>query len=201
MPCFKQYAPLSTYFSAHHFNPARSSFVNLRTTFAGEPRTSEPGGIFVPCVTSAFAPMKRLFADDRAVQNHRAHADERFVADGAGVDDRAVADGDPVADEARKIVREMQHGVVLDVRVVADDDAVDVAAQHRAIPHARMRAERHVADDGGGLGDENIFAERRFFAEKSVKLLCQFVHAKNLTRSDRRHKLKEMRRVSIWSHG
>jgi len=94
-----------------------------------------------------------------------------------------VADGDPVADDARKIVREMQHGVVLDVRMVADDDAVDVAAQHRAIPHARMRAERHVADDGGVFGDENIFAERRFFAEKSVELFCQFVHAKNLTRS------------------
>ena len=126
---------------------------------------------------------ERLPADDRAVQNHRAHADERLVADGAGVDDRAVTDGDPVADEARKIVREMQHGVVLDVRVVADDDAVDVAAQYRAIPHARMRAERHVTDDGGGLGYENIFAERRFFAEKFVQLLCQFVHAKNLTRS------------------
>jgi hypothetical protein len=124
-----------------------------------------------------------LLPDDRAVQNHRAHADERFVADDARVDDRAVADGDPVADEARKLVREMQHGVVLDVRVMADDDAVDVAAQHRAIPHARMRAERHVADDGRGSGDENIFAERGFFAEKSVKLLCQFVHAENLTRS------------------
>ena len=91
--------------------------------------------------------------------------------------------GHVIADDARKIIREMQHGVVLDVRVVADDDAVDVAAQHRAIPHARMRAERHVADDGRGLGDENIFAELRFFAEKFVQLPCQFVHAKILTRS------------------
>jgi hypothetical protein len=66
---------------------------------------------------------------------------------------------------------------------MADDDAVDVAAQHRAIPHARMRAERHVADDGRVFGDENIFAEHRFFAEKFIKLRCQFVHAKNLTRS------------------
>jgi hypothetical protein len=46
-----------------------------------------------------------------------------------------------------------------------------------------MRAERHVADDGRGAGDENIFAERRFFAEKFIKLLCQFIHAEILTRS------------------
>jgi hypothetical protein len=46
-----------------------------------------------------------------------------------------------------------------------------------------MRAKRHVADDGGGFGDEDIFAERRFFAEKCIKLLCQFVHANILTRS------------------
>ena len=81
--------------------------------------------------------------------------------------------------DARKIIREMQHGVVLDVRVVADDDAVDVAAQHRAIPHARMRAERHVADDGGGFGDENIFSELRLFAEKFVQLRVKFAHAAN----------------------
>jgi hypothetical protein len=31
-----------------------------------------------------------------------------------------------------------------------------------------MRAERHVADDGGVPGDKNIFAERRFFAEKFI---------------------------------
>jgi hypothetical protein len=46
-----------------------------------------------------------------------------------------------------------------------------------------MRSERHVTDDGRGAGDENIFAERRFFPEKLVKLPCQFVHAENLTRS------------------
>ena len=46
-----------------------------------------------------------------------------------------------------------------------------------------MRAERDVADDRGGFGDENLFAERRFFAEKLVELSGQFVHAKNLARS------------------
>ena len=80
-----------------------------------------------------------------------------------------------------EIVREMQHGVVLDVRVVADDDAVDVAAHHRAIPHARMRAERHVAKHDGGLGEINALAELRRFAQKCVELFHRIFHAENLT--------------------
>ena len=83
--------------------------------------------------------------------------------------------------DAREIVREMQHGVVLDVRVVADDDAVDVAAQHRAIPHAGMRAERHVAEDDGGLGEINALAELRLFAQERVELFHRVFHAGNLT--------------------
>jgi hypothetical protein len=46
-----------------------------------------------------------------------------------------------------------------------------------------MRAERHIADDRGVFGDENIFAEPWRLAEKFVELLGQFVHAKILTRS------------------
>ena len=86
------------------------------------------------------------------------------------MDNRAVADRDPVAEDARKVIREMQHGVVLDIRVMADDDAVDVAAQHRAIPHVRMRAERHIADDRGVFGDEDTFAQLGFFTEELVEL-------------------------------
>ena len=112
-----------------------------------------------------------LFADDRAVQNHRAHAHQHFVADLAGVDNRAVADGDPVAEHAGEIVRQMQHGVVLHVGVVADDDAVDVAAQHRAVPDAGMRAERHVADDDGGFGDEDMLCR----ASASGAGICRVV--------------------------
>ena len=126
-----------------------------------------------------------LFADHRAVQNHRAHADKNFIADFARVDNRAVADRHPVTEHARKIIREMQHRVVLHVRVMAHDDAIDVAAQHRAIPDTRMCAERHIADDRGAAGDENFFAELGLFAEKRVELFGEFVHAKKLTRNDR----------------
>ena len=74
----------------------------------------------------------------------------------------------------------MQHRVVLNVAMVADDDAIDVTPQHRAIPDAAVRAQRHVADHGGGLGDKNFFAQLRLAAEKGVELRIKFGHAKSL---------------------
>src|SRR4051794_37190444 len=56
--CFRQYAALSTYFVAQCFKSARSSAVSVFTTLPGEPSTSEPGGTFMYCVTSDFAPIK-----------------------------------------------------------------------------------------------------------------------------------------------
>jgi hypothetical protein len=47
-----------------------------------------------------------------------------------------------------------------------------------------VRAERHVADDGGGRGDKNIFAEPRRLAEKFVELWRKFVHAENLAAAE-----------------
>src|SRR6185437_13290314 len=110
-----------------------------------------------------------------------------------------------VAEHARKLVRQMQHGVVLNVRVMADNDAVDVAAQHRAIPHAGMRAERHVTDDHSGAGEINTPAELRPLAKKFIELRIQFAHAGNLRLNLCQHNLKaysshEGRNFSNWSN-
>src|SRR4051812_45000796 len=56
--CCRQYPAYFTYFSAQVFSAARSSSVSFRATLAGEPRTIEPGGIFVPGVTRARAPIR-----------------------------------------------------------------------------------------------------------------------------------------------
>ena len=79
-----------------------------------------------------------LLADDRAIQNGSAHADETFVADGAPVHDRAMTDGHPVADDAGGLAVNVQHGVILHVGVMANLDTVDVATRHRAVPDAGM---------------------------------------------------------------
>ncbi len=58
---------------------------------------------------------QRLPADHRAIQNDRTHANQNFVAHFAGVNNRGVTHGDPIAQEAREIICQVQHRVVLDV--------------------------------------------------------------------------------------
>jgi len=118
-----------------------------------------------------------LFANDGAIEDHRAHAHQHLVTDLASVDHGAVAHGDPVAKETGEIVGEMQDGVVLHVGMVANDDAVDVAAQDGAIPNAGVVTEGDVANDGGESGDEDVFAQAGMAAEKPIELGVEFAHA------------------------
>lgn len=98
-------------------------------------------------------PDDRLGTDVGAIEDCRSHADEDIIRNGAGMDDGGVTYGDIIADHAGKIVGEMDDGVVLDVRVVANHDAIDITAKYRVIPDARAVAEGDVADDDGGSGD------------------------------------------------
>jgi hypothetical protein len=92
------------------------------------------------------------------------------------MNNRRMTDGDELSENAGKIVGEMQHGIVLNITAFADDNAIDVAANHRVIPNARIIAERHVTEHDCAARDVNIFAERRFFSEKCFKLLNEFGH-------------------------
>ena len=127
---------------------ARSSSGRARTTLAGEPRTSEPGGMTVPPVTSA---------PDRAVEDDRAHADEHLVLDGAGMEDGGVADGDQFTHVAAEVVGEVDDGVVLDIGARADNDLMDVAPQGDVIPDAYFFMQGDAPDHIRAGGDEHAF--------------------------------------------
>src|SRR5437870_6278145 len=104
----------------------------------------------------------RPLPDLDPVQDDAADADERVVADAASVQDYAVADGHPVAHHDREPARvHVDDGVVLDVRLPADADALDVPAQHRAVPDAAAGADRHVADHDGAGSYERGFVHLR----------------------------------------
>jgi len=115
-----------------------------------------------------------MFADLGAVQNGRAHADEALITDSAGMDDGGMANGDPIAQNAGMFIGKMKDGVVLDVGVVSDNDAVDVAAQDGVIPNAGVIAESDVAENDGAARDVNAFAKRRLAAQEGVELLSKF---------------------------
>ena len=104
-------------------------------------------------------------------KNDRPHAHQHLVANRAGVNDGGMAYGDVIAQDTGEVVRQMQDGVVLDVRVVADDDAVDVAPEHGVAPDARVIAQGHIAQHDGALGDIDAFAEGRLLRAGTCRVL------------------------------
>ena len=87
------------------------------------------------------------------------------------MNDGAMANGDVITQDAEEVVRQMQDRVVLDVRVVADGDAVDVAPQHRVAPDAGIITQGHIAQHHRALGDIDAFAKGRLLEQERVELL------------------------------
>jgi len=119
---------------------------------------------------------ERLPAHHRAVQNHRAHANQHFIAYLAGVDNCRVAHGHVIAQPAGELVRQVQHRVVLDVGMVAHDDAVDVPAQNGVVPNTRISSQPDITQHHGAVGDVNSRSEARPFPQEGRELSFQFAH-------------------------
>ena len=113
-----------------------SSSVSCLRIFAGEPSTSEPGGIFDPHRDQRVCADDGTRADFDVVENDCAHADEYFIVDFARVNDRGVPDRDQFAYACWVTGVHVDDSVVLNVRARPDDDAVDITAQDRAVPDA-----------------------------------------------------------------
>src|SRR5204863_8907420 len=95
------------------------------------------------------------------------HADQGVVSDPAPVQHHRVAHGDPVAHHGGEAARvDVDDGVVLDAGLGADADALDVAAQHGAVPDGAARADHHVADHVRAGSDEGALADLRRFASE-----------------------------------
>jgi len=76
-----------------------------------------------------------------------------------------------VTHQTGKFVSQVEHGVVLDVGVVADDDAVDVTTDDGVIPNTGLVTQGHVPQHRRAMGDINSLAERRLFSQERIKLL------------------------------
>ena len=112
---------------------------------------------------------QRVCADDgtRAhldiVENDRAHADEHFIVDLARVHDGIVSDGDQFAYDCRIVRIDVSNSIVLNIGARPDDDAVDVAPQDGAVPHARFFFENHIAQQRGARNNPCAGMDRRTF--------------------------------------
>ncbi len=115
----------------------------------------------------------------RAIKNPRAHADQAEVSNHATVHNRAMSDGDAVANDERPFVeRDVAHGQVLNVGLLADTNVVHIAADDGVEPDAALIADFNIADDGGIRGDEdaggkfgkNIFVRMYHDSEAQIAL-------------------------------
>ena len=87
-------------------------------------------------------------ADFHIVKNDGPHANQHFIVDLAGMDHRIMSDGHQLTHGCRIVCIDMNSGVVLNIRARADNDAIDVAAEHSAVPNTRFLFECHVTNDG-----------------------------------------------------
>ena len=100
--------------------------------------------------------------DHGAVHHHRPHADKGTVADRAGMHQRAVPDGDIVTDDGRVVAAvDVKAAIILNVRVLANDDVVVVAAKRCLMPDRAVRTDPHGADDGRRRGDKGAGVDLR----------------------------------------
>nr|GFC58613.1 hypothetical protein [Tanacetum cinerariifolium] len=90
-----------------------------------------------------------VFADLRAVEDHRVDADERVVVDGAAMQHDVVADGHVLADGQRRPHVGVHDRAILHVAVLADVDQLVIPAQHGAEPDAGVGLKPDLADQGG----------------------------------------------------
>ena len=78
---------------------------------------------------------------------------------------RRVAHGHIVTQVTTEIVCDVQHGVVLDIGAFADNNLVNVAAQHGVVPDTRLLPKRHRAKHNRRLGDVNSLADNRLLVK------------------------------------
>ncbi len=73
-----------------------------------------------------------------------------------------MADGDLILENGRMRLRtDMNDRAVLNIRSRTDTNEIDIAANDRAVPDARVLADLDVTDDDRVVGDEGGLVDRR----------------------------------------
>jgi hypothetical protein len=99
-------------------------------------------------------------------------------------------DGDIIADQTGELIGEVHDGVVLNIGVVADNDAVDVPAEHGIVPDTREIAQRDIADHYRALREIDPFAKNRATAKKRFELSGDVGHVSGLNHNKSKRRTK-----------
>ena len=93
------------------------------------------------------------------------------------MNDGDMANSDIIAHNTGEIVRQVQDGVVLDIRMVSDDNAVEVPPEHGVAPDAGVLTERDVAQHHRAPSDINAFAQGWASSEETCRVAVSLTHS------------------------
>ena len=119
---------------------------------------------FVLCDQSAGA-NDAVASDSRPVQDNRAHADQRMIANPRAMHDGVMSDCDAGADDERKAGVGVADDPILDIGIFIDADRFAFAAQNSREPHAGIGGQGDIAKDHRAFG--NPCAVGDFFGLKA----------------------------------
>src|SRR4030095_1056938 len=106
----------------------------LSTDFRRRSEYERARGNFRPDGDKSVCADDRTRADFHIVKNDSAHPNEHFIVDFACVHDGGVTNRNQFAHDCWIICVDVNDGIILDIRSRADDDAIDIATKHGAIP-------------------------------------------------------------------
>lgn len=111
----------------------------------------------------------RTRSDNRPVQNDRTHRDEAIGFHPAPMKNGSVTDCHPLANVNRVLIGDMNQAPVLDIRITADVDTIDVTTQNAVKPDARAFGNVRATDDNSGRCHENTLVDFRLVIFKWIK--------------------------------
>lgn len=93
------------------------------------------------------------------------------------MNDRGMADGYVTAQDAGKLIGQVDDTIVLDVGMVADDDAIDIRAGNGVVPNAGVIPHLNVPKNDRTLCNINAFPKPRSFVQKPLEPFGKLVRS------------------------
>jgi hypothetical protein len=91
-----------------------------------------------------------ILADLRPIEHDRPDPDQRAIMNPTAMYDGAVTHRDFMAQKCREAIgRDVERGLILDIRALANANSLDIAAQDRSVEDARVLTDLDIANDGG----------------------------------------------------
>src|SRR5690349_1060995 len=97
-------------------------------------------------------------SNDTVIHHDGPHADQYVVFNGATMHDGVVSDRYVASDHGlRSLIRTVDHGAVLNVRIISYGNGVHISANHGVEPNRAVLSHDHLPYHDGIVGQKTVF--------------------------------------------